>query len=182
MAYRRTTRSRATTGYRRVSNRPQYMVFRGVEKASGNVAPGTTVLTDLVGTAETTLGVDLAGAWLVGIRGRGACTGTVGGAQTYGIALLKGANSLDPADVLPASAPQELNYFRHRMIPRAGTSHYTGAAVPSVEFDTWYTSLSFRSRRGLRIPTKGETVFFCEETLTQTIHTHWWFDLVFRTG
>lgn len=166
-----------TTRNRRSRSTPRAIastILRGgVGVADGAVAVGTTRLTNLSTQIETQLDEDVAGGKVLQVKGWGNVQGTVGGFQTYAWGLLIGPDTLDAADVLPAS-DVDIRYWYHNLIVHRGQVHNVTSAVS--EFDQF--RLTMRTRGTRRLHTPGTALFLAEEVLGQTQNAAWTFRVV----
>lgn len=140
------------------------------------MVPGTTRLTDLGALIETMLGEDIAGGTIRSVYAQGTLIGTVGGVQGYGYGLFVGPNSLDPADVFPSTAPQNLVWWKHQFLNHRGQQHNVLAAA--AEFTEHF--LHMRTRGPRRLAAVGQTLWFADETQLQTQNASWTFRVVTR--
>jgi len=144
--------------------------------ADGTVAPGTTRLTDLGASWQTSIGEELAGRLITSVRATGTHQSAVGGIQSVAYALFLGPDSLDVADVAPLTASDNYSWWYRRHLIHRGMSHTTGGGSPATEFDEKIFRFSTRGTR--RMPANfGHTLWFAEETLTQNQAMAWTFDI-----
>lgn len=170
MVSRGTVRRRTVT---RPRSNFRVVHLRDVVVADGTVTPATTRLTNLGTTLESSLGQDIGGMKIMGVRAHGSLIATVGGIQSYSYAIFPGVLTLDAADVQPTTAPQDFPWWvwRHKLY--RGQAHLAAAATS--EFDEH--AMSFRTRGSRRMSTLGTTLWFAEETVGQAQNAAWRFDV-----
>lgn len=143
--------------------------------ANTALTAGTALHTDLVSSAETSLGMDLGGTLLAKVRGHLVARPTVTGFSRLATGIIITPNTVDVGDI-DVLEEDELAWWGWRTIPTHGQRHLV-ATTPTLEFDEFRWVQRWPGSR--RIRNQHDTAMFVAECTSQNWEIGGLFELWF---